>query len=47
MDGVGIAVGAELFQLQPTGGITAILLCGVTGDTIRTLVGGGAALGAL
>ena len=43
----GVAVGTELLQLKPFGGVTAILLSGVTGHTWRTLCGVGPAFGAL
>jgi hypothetical protein len=45
MDGVLVAVRTELFQLQPSGGVAAVLHGGVAGYPRRSLVGVGAALG--
>ena len=42
-----VAVGAELFEFQPFGGVAAVLLGGVTGHTRGPLGGIGPALGAL
>ena len=47
MNGRLVAVGAELLQLQPFGGVAAVLLGGVTGHTGRPLGGVGPAFGAL
>ena len=42
-----VAVGTELLQFQPFGGVAAVLLSGVTGHTWRPLGGVGPAFGAL
>ena len=47
MNSGAVAMGAELLQFQPFGGVAAILLGGVTRHTRRTLGGVGPALGAL
>ena len=47
MDRCLVAVGTELLDLQPFGGVPAILLGGVTRHSGRTLGGIGPAFGAL
>jgi len=47
MDRGLVAVGAELLQFNPFGGVPAVLLGGVTGHTGGTLGGIGPAFGAL
>ena len=47
MDRRLIAVGTELLDLQPFGGVPAVLLGGVTGHSGRTFGGIGPAFGAL
>ena len=47
MDCHGIAVGTELLQLKPFGGVTSVLLSCVPGHTGRTLCGVGPAFRAL
>lgn len=46
MNGVGVAMGTELFDFESSGGIATVFAGGVTGYTIRTFVGIGATFGA-
>ncbi len=47
MDGVLVAVGAELFEFDAVGGVTTVFLSGVARYTVGALVGVSPAFGAL
>lgn len=46
MDSVRVAVGAELLDFEPPGGVPTVFASGITGYAVRTLVGIGATFGA-